>query len=153
MLEYWPQIEEYDVEIIASDIDTAILERAAQGRYEARALNKLPTELRRKYFEILPNNTGFQLKTLIRQAIEFTQVNITDWSQMRGYRNFDIVFCRNLLIYFDDTSRRLAAEALFNAMRPGGFICLGHSESMSRISPLFTVRKFPEAIVYQKPIR
>ncbi len=72
---------------------------------------------------------------------------------MRGYREFDVVFCRNLLIYFDDSSRRVAAEALFNAMRPGGFICLGHSESMSRISPLFAVRKFPEAIVYQKPLR
>ena len=55
------------------------------------------------------------------------------------------------LIYFDDASRRVAAENLFEALAPGGFICLGHTESMSRISPLFEVRRFPDAIVYQRP--
>ena len=61
-----------------------------------------------------------------------------------------MIFCRNLLIYFDDLSRQKAAVALYDTLSPGGFICLGHSESMSRISSLFKVRKFPEAIVYQK---
>ena len=70
---------------------------------------------------------------------------------MRNYRKVDVIFCRNLLIYFDDQSRRQAAETFFDALNPGGFVCLGHSESMSRISSLFRVRKFPEAIVYQKP--
>jgi chemotaxis protein methyltransferase CheR len=70
---------------------------------------------------------------------------------MRRHRGlYDVIFCRNLLIYFDDLSRRQAAEALFEALRPGGFLCLGHSESMSRISPLFTVRKTRDAIVYQR---
>ena len=69
----------------------------------------------------------------------------------RGYRDFDIVFCRNVLIYFDDASRRIAAENLYDCLRPGGYICLGHSETMSRISPLFRVCRFSDAIVYQKP--
>jgi chemotaxis protein methyltransferase CheR len=69
----------------------------------------------------------------------------------RVFRGFHVIFCRNLLIYFDDLSRREAAEAIFAALTPGGFVCLGHSESMSRISSLFALRKFPEAIVYQKP--
>ena len=56
-----------------------------------------------------------------------------------------------MLIYFDDASRRLAAENLFESLVPGGFICLGHTESMSRISPLFEVRRFADAIVYQRP--
>jgi chemotaxis protein methyltransferase CheR len=63
-----------------------------------------------------------------------------------------VIFCRNLLIYFDDQSRKTAAEAFFDALKPGGYVCLGHSESMSRISSLFKVRKFPEAIVYSKPM-
>jgi chemotaxis protein methyltransferase CheR len=63
-----------------------------------------------------------------------------------------VIFCRNLLIYFDDFSRKAAGETFFDALNPGGFICLGHSESMSRISSLYKVRKFPEAIVYQKPL-
>jgi chemotaxis protein methyltransferase CheR len=63
-----------------------------------------------------------------------------------------VIFCRNLLIYFDDASRKSAAETFYDALKPGGFICLGHSESMSRISSLYKVRKFPEAIVYQKSL-
>jgi chemotaxis protein methyltransferase CheR len=64
---------------------------------------------------------------------------------------FDIVFCRNVLIYFDDSSRRIAAENLYDCLRPGGYICLGHSETMSRISPLFQVCRFSDAIIYQRP--
>jgi chemotaxis protein methyltransferase CheR len=84
--------------------------------------------------------------------VEFTRVNLSERADTRAYRNFDIIFCRNLLIYFDDVSRKTAAETFFDALKPGGFICLGHSESMSRISSLYKIRKFPEAIVYQKPL-
>lgn len=56
-----------------------------------------------------------------------------------------------MLIYFDDASRRVAAENLYECLLPGGFLCLGHSELMSRISPLFEVRRFADAIVYQRP--
>jgi chemotaxis protein methyltransferase CheR len=70
---------------------------------------------------------------------------------VKPYRNFDVIFCRNLLIYFDDVSRKQAAETFYDALQPGGFILLGHSESMSRISSLFRVRKFEDAIVYQRP--
>ena len=149
LLEHWPRADDYNIELVASDIDTGILERARQGRYDQRSIQHLPEPLLRKYFTKL--NGQYQINADLRNSVEFTLVNITDLAQMRGYRDFDVVFCRNLLIYFDDTSRRIAAESLFNALRPGGFICLGHSESMSRITPLFKVRKFPEAIVYQKP--
>jgi chemotaxis protein methyltransferase CheR len=70
---------------------------------------------------------------------------------MSRFRGFDIVFCRNVLIYFDDASRRIAAESLFDCLNPGGYICLGHSETMSRISPLYRVCRFSDAIVYQRP--
>ncbi|MCP5158984.1 MAG: protein-glutamate O-methyltransferase CheR [Gammaproteobacteria bacterium] len=152
LLEYWPQVNAYDIELIASDIDTEILKKARQGRYDQRSISHLPAHLLHKHFTTTANG-AYQISDDLRNSIDFTQVNITDLNQMRIYRNFDVVFCRNLLIYFDDTSRRIAAEALFNALRPGGFICLGHSESMSRITPLFKIRKFPEAIIYQKPLR
>ena len=92
----------------------------------------------------------YQLCDDLRQAVEFTRVNLSEPTDTRAYRNFDIIFCRNLLIYYDDVSRKAAAETFFDALNPGGFICLGHSESMSRISSLYKVRKFPAAIVYQK---
>ena len=88
----------------------------------------------------------------VPDAIEFTCVNICDTDAMRPFRAFDVVFCRNLLIYFDELSCRAAVENIFGVLRPGGFLFLGHSESMSRISPIFTPRRFPEGIAYQRPI-
>lgn len=149
LLEHWKGIEEWNVEIISSDIDTAIIGQARRGRYSARSVQNLPTVLLAKYFQ--PDDGGYQLVDSLREVVEFTRVNLMEASEVRGYRNFDVIFCRNLLIYFDDLSRREAAENLFDALNPGGFLCLGHSESMSRISSLFKIRKFPEAIVYQKP--
>lgn len=78
-------------------------------------------------------------------------VNITETLAMRRFRKLDVIFCRNMLIYFDDNSRRLAVEALYESLRPGGYICLGHSESMSRISSMFRPRKFGATILYQRP--
>jgi len=104
----------------------------------------------KKYFT--PIGDEFQLCDDIRQAVSFTRVNLSVPTDTRPYRDFDVIFCRNLLIYFDDVSRKEAAETFYDALKPGGIICLGHSESMSRISSLYMVRKFVEAIVYQKPL-
>ena len=148
LMEHWSGIAEWDVEIISSDIDTNILRRARAGRYSARSVQHMPKTWLQRYFKSFGGE--FQLCNDIREAVEFTRVNLSEPSDTITYRNFDVIFCRNLLIYFGDVSRTTAAETFYEALNPGGFICLGHSESMSRISPLFKVRKFPEAIVYQK---
>ncbi|CAO3429174.1 CheR family methyltransferase [Azospirillum endophyticum] len=150
LLEHWEHVDRFDIEIVASDIDTKVLEAARQGRYGERALQYLPQATRRRFFSRVGDDS-YQIIDDLRNSIEFTIVNLNDPLQTRRHRNFDVVFCRNLLIYFDDLSRRQAAETIFDALQPGGFCCLGHSESMSRISPLFRVRRFPDAIVYQKP--
>lgn len=149
LLERWPGIHKWDVEIISSDIDTKILAQARSGLYSERSVKHVPRAYMNKYFH--QTAQGFQLSNDLRSAVEFTRINLMEASEVRPYRNFDVIFCRNLLIYFDDVSRKQAAETFFDALRPGGFICLGHSESMSRISSLYKIRKFPEAIVYQKP--
>jgi chemotaxis protein methyltransferase CheR len=150
LLEHWSDINEQDVQIISSDIDTSILRRARAGRYSARSVHNLPAFWLKKYFEEVEDE--YQLCDDLRQSVEFTRVNLSDPSDTLAYRNFDVIFCRNLLIYFDDASRETAAETFYEALNPGGYVCLGHSESMSRISSLFKVRKFPEAIVYQKDL-
>lgn len=150
LLEYWKGINDWDVEIMSSDIDTKIIEQAKHGHYSARSVQHLPKDFLAKYFRY--ENDGYQICDDLRGAVEFSRVNIMEPAEVRPYRNMDIIFCRNLLIYFDDASRRQAAEIFYDAMKVGGFVCLGHSESMSRISSLFRVRKFPEAIVYQKPL-
>ncbi|MTW21419.1 CheR family methyltransferase [Allochromatium palmeri] len=149
LLEHWPHINRLDVEIISSDIDTDILTQARRGLYSPRAVQHLPPNLLKKYFKRV--GELYQVDDNLREAVQFTRANVTDPTDMRLHRHIDVIFCRNLLIYFDDLSRKRTAESFYDALNPGGFICLGHSESMSRISSLFRVRKFPEAIVYQKP--
>ena len=149
LLERWPGINTWDVEIVSSDIDTKILSQARAGLYSARSVKNVPKAYMKKYFQTTAQ--GYQLSDDLRSAVEFTRVNLMESADVRPYRNFDVIFCRNLLIYFDDLSRKQAVETFYDALRPGGFICLGHSESMSRISSLYKIRKFSEAIVYQKP--
>jgi chemotaxis protein methyltransferase CheR len=150
LLEEWPSIDEVDVEIHAADIDSHVLNRAREGTYGLRSVQKVPPAWRRKYFQ--PAGVGqCRLNEEIRSAITFHHVNICDTAEMRAFADYDVVFCRNVLIYFDDLSSRRAAENLYSAMRPGGFLFLGHSESMSRISPIFTPCRLPEGIVYQRP--
>jgi chemotaxis protein methyltransferase CheR len=150
LMENWARVDDYNIEIVGSDIDTRALKAAADGLYRDRALQRLPRSVVKRYFQRLPDG-GHQIDPGLRNSIEFTRVNLVEARETAGYRDFDIVFCRNVLIYFDDASRRIAAENLYDCMRPGGYICLGHSETMSRISPLFGVRRFSDAIVYQKP--
>jgi len=148
LLERWPGITEHDVEIISSDIDTRILDMARAGLYSQRSVQKVPGAYLAKYFKA--TTRGYQMVDSLRGAVEFTRVNLLDAADVRAYRDFDVIFCRNLLIYFDDLSRKQAALTFYEALRPGGFFLLGHSESMSRISALFQFRKFPDAMVYQR---
>jgi len=151
LLERWPGIDNIDVEILSSDIDSGVLKKCEQGLYSSRSVHHLPATMLRRYFTKIDDNQ-YQLCQDIRDSVRFSQVNLNDAAQTRTYRNVDLIFCRNLLIYFDDPSRRQAAEVFYDALNPGGFIFLGHSESMSRISSLFKVRKFPKAMAYQKPL-
>lgn len=148
--EFWSDIDRWDVQLISSDIDTDMLNKARAGCYSMRSVQNLPLDLLRKKFK-KTREGEYLIDDVYRQSVEFTRVNLNEPEETKFYRDFDIIFCRNLLIYFDDHSRRKAAQVLFDALLPGGFICLGHSESMSRITSMFRVRKFPDAIVYQKP--
>ena len=150
LMENWREVDRYNIEIVGSDIDTRALEAAAEGIYGNRALMRLTKDVITRYFERLDDDK-YQIDLGLRNSIQFTQANLIDPQVMTRFRGFDIVFCRNVLIYFDDASRRIAAESLFDCLNPGGYICLGHSETMSRISPLYRVCRFSDAIVYQRP--
>ena len=149
LLENWPQVDDYDIEILASDIDTNVLRSAEAGVYDTRSLHRLSPDLVRRYFESAGPGR-FRLISSIRESVRFNQLNASDAGAMRAFAGIDVIFCRNMLIYFDDQSRRKTVESFYDSLNQGGFICLGHSESMSRISSLFAIRKFPQAIVYQK---
>lgn len=150
LLENWAEVDAHDVEIVGSDIDTNVLEAARAGIFGKRALMRLSPALTDKYFTAA-GPEHWQIIDELRQSVRLAATNIMERSETRPHGLFDIIFCRNLLIYFDDTSRRVAAENLYESLAPGGYICLGHAESMSRISPLFEVCRFADSIVYRRP--
>lgn len=150
ILERWDQSDTWNIEIHASDIDTKILQEARGGIYSERSLARVSAQLRSKYF-VRRLDGSFQICTELRDSIDFSLVNVVDPLHTRRFRDLDVIFCRNLLIYFDDVGRRETVEMFFEALAPGGFVCLGHSESLSRISSIFQPRKFQDTIVYQKP--
>ncbi len=150
LLENWGLVDAYNVEIIGSDIDTAVLRHAEFGEYGDRALSRLPANVRKLYFKDQSDESWRIIRDL-RESVSFRPVNLIEPRSMQQEGRFDIVFCRNVLIYFDDAARSRAVDSLYDAMLPGAYICLGHTESMSRISDRFEVARFPDAIVYQRP--
>jgi chemotaxis protein methyltransferase CheR len=152
LLENWSLVDAYHVEIVGSDIDTDIVARALDARYGRRALARLPPELVERYFAPAENGQVRLIEDL-RESVIFTAVNIMDPASVARHGAFDVVFCRNLLIYFDEAARIRCMQSLFNSLAPGGYICLGHSESMSRISERFITRRLPDGVVYQRPER
>jgi chemotaxis protein methyltransferase CheR len=150
LLENWALVDAYNVEIVGSDIDTDIITEALEADYGSRAVMRLPPELIDRYFA--PSLSGrVQLIDDLRESVTFTPCNITDPASVARQGRFDVIFCRNLLIYFDASARVRCMENLFASLLPGGYMCLGHSESMSRISDQFVTQRFPHAIVYQRP--
>ncbi len=150
LLEEWDQIDHVDVEIHGADIDSEVLAKAAHASYGERSLQRVPKAWVNKYFTSVGSGR-YQVDEGIRSAVTLHKMNICDTAAMKAFRDFDVIFCRNVLIYFDELSSRRAAENLYGALRPGGYLFLGHSESMSRISPIFTPTRLPEGIVYQRP--
>jgi chemotaxis protein methyltransferase CheR len=155
LLENWPMVDAYNIEIVGSDIDSRALEEARAGRYEPRALSRMPPELIDHYFEppvaARAGQSSRQIIQDLRESVTFSPINLVDRASVSAQGAYEIIFCRNVLIYFDDASRRTAAENLYAALRPGGFLCLGHTESIARIDDRFEARRFEDAVVYQRP--
>lgn len=150
LLESWPMVDAYNVEIVGSDIDTGALAAARAGAYGARALSRLPPAVADRYFEPAVGERRRIIQDLV-ESVAFTAANLVDRATLEAQGEFEVIFCRNVLIYFDEAARRSAAENLFARLRPGGFLCLGHTESMARIDDRFDVRRFGDAVVYQRP--
>jgi len=149
LLENWSAVDAYNVEIVGSDLDTQALRAAAEGVYGERAVSRLPMELRSRYLE-RRDGERWEVIDDLKESVRFSRANIVDAASMAREGTFEVIFCRNLLIYFDDASRALAVDHLHDALRPGGVVCLGHSESMSRTNGLFSTWRLDEGVVYRR---
>jgi chemotaxis protein methyltransferase CheR len=150
LLENWPMVDAWNIEIVASDIDDTALDHARHGRYGERALARLPENVRDRYFGPLKGHVR-EIVDDLKESIHLSQANLIDARSMAAQGRFDVIFCRNLLIYFDDAARETAARNLFDSLNPGGVLCLGHTESMARISDRFELVRLDDAIVYRRP--
>ncbi len=138
-----------DVRIIGVDVDTAALERAQEGFYRKHALRGVGDAERAAYFQ--EEGDGWRIRPEYRTGVEFRYGNVVagDWPGELDRQ--DVVFCRNLLIYFDDGGVRRAAENLYQVVRPGGYLFLGHAESLSRVPSRFVTRRRPGVVYYERP--
>jgi len=124
-----------DFRVLATDIDTNILERASSGVYSGSALAETAANDRERYFEALESNgeTQWRIKNNVRSMVTFKKLNLLDAWPFRG--QFDAVMCRNVMIYFDLETKMQLVNRFTNVLRPGGWLYLGSSESMTFSCP------------------
>ena len=146
--EVFPQAQSWDCEIIATDIDENMLRKVAEARYGSRSVNEVPEEYRQKY--LIQDGDEYVVRPRTASLVQPIHLNLHDRMAMRAMRGFDFVFCRNVLIYFDDASRKAVVDGFYNALNRGGYVFLGHSESVGRVTTAFTLKRFESHLVYMK---
>lgn len=135
-------------EIMASDISTEVLETAAKGVYGSYAVRNVPEAYLKKYFR--QSGWSQELNPAVRAAVKFQNANLMDEKKIRTFREIDVAFCRNVLIYFDDKAKQKAVSALYDCLRPGGYLFVGCSESLHNVTRAFKPVVINKVVVYQK---
>jgi chemotaxis protein methyltransferase CheR len=131
-------LRRWDARILATDIDTHMVSTARQGIYAAESLKTIPAELRDRFTRRIQTPGGEPEITMadeLRRLITFKPLNLVESWPMRG--PFDAIFCRNVMIYFDRPGRTAVIEKFAELLPPGGFLYLGHSESLYGVSGHF----------------
>jgi len=141
--------EQWDIQILASDINTEVLKSAKIGIYESRAIKDVPPEYLERYFT--KRNDKYLINPKARKSVTFKRINLMDEVERSNINGCDFIFCRNCLIYFDDVSRKDVLSSFYESLNPGGFVFLGHSESVGRISTAYNVQRLGDTIVYSRP--
>jgi len=138
------------VRIFGSDISRRCVAAARRGVYGASSFRATPPEMRRRYFA--EREGGMHVVDELRAMCQFGQLNLLDASRSSVVGRVDVIFCRNVLIYFDEESRRRVIAMFYERLLPGGFLLLGHSESLLNITTLFELVHLREDLVYRKPV-
>ena len=139
----------WDVQVIGLDVDHVALEKARRGLYFHNSFRATSPAVLERHF--LKQGTAATIKEPIRRMVHLRHGNIVDPASYEGLQGLDAIFCRNVLIYFSDAMILRAVRLFYEALAPGGYLLLGHAESLSRITDLLTPIRFPGAMVYQKP--
>jgi chemotaxis protein methyltransferase CheR len=111
-------------------------------------MRNVPDPFLKKYFR--SNGWTHELDTSVKSVVRFMNINLIDAAKMRTVQGMDVVFCRNVLIYFDDKAKQKAVSLLYDSLRPGGFLFIGSSESLHNITRAFKPVMFNKVVAYQR---
>ncbi len=145
-----PGLDAWEKEIFASDISQRVLAAARRGVYGPSSFRSTEQRFRDRYFEPVDAQTS-RVAERVRRLVTFGQLNLLAPEQWTILGLFDIICCRNVMIYFNADSKRKMVGNFFDKLEGGGFLLLGHAESLMNITTAFTLRHFRNDMVYQKP--
>ena len=140
------------IEIRASDGSEAALQRARAGRYGARSFRQCPPDLRERYFEAVPGSAEWVVQPHLHARIaSWTRVNAVRSHEVAAHAGADVIFCRNMFIYFNQDTVRRVVDQFAAAMPSPAFLCIGAAESLLRLTTRFELQDIAGAFVYLKP--
>ncbi len=151
LLSTMPELSGWKTEIIGTDISQKVLlqaRRAIYGKSSFRAIEE--NDLQRFFHQ---QDDGYKVNDSIRELVTIHHLNLFDTHRLTMLGKVDLIFCRNVIIYFDQASKKRVIESFHSALYDGGFLLLGHSESLMNITTQFTLRHFKNDMIYQKPDR
>jgi chemotaxis protein methyltransferase CheR len=143
---------DWQVEILGSDINQRVLHTARKGMYKKSSHRATNPEMLAKYF-IEEEKSNYRIIDAVRELVSFSYLNLLDPFKTSLISNMDIIFCRNVIIYFDKDAKKKVIGSFYDKLREGGYLLLGHSESLINISNAFALRTLKNDMVYQKPVR
>ncbi|MCL2694036.1 MAG: protein-glutamate O-methyltransferase CheR [Oscillospiraceae bacterium] len=148
VLEYFAgKAAAWNVEILATDISERVMNKAKEAIYHEDSMKNLPDTWKRKYFLKQPNDC-FKVAPEVTKRVTFKTFNLMDAVPFTA-RPYDIIFCRNVMIYFENDTKIAVVKRLYNALVPGGYLFIGHAESITRGT---TDYQFVKPAIYRKPI-
>jgi len=142
-------LEGIKVEIYGTDLSKEMIEKAKKGIYSSNSFRVIDKYWLEKYF--IPRGDKLQIKDEIKKMVRFDCSNLLSYNYPDYLNDLDVIFCRNVLIYFSLEAKRALVERFYQVLREGGFLLLGHSESLINLSTAFKLRHFKSDLVYQKP--
>ncbi|MGD0657381.1 MAG: protein-glutamate O-methyltransferase CheR [Syntrophorhabdales bacterium] len=134
--------------IYGTDISSKALESAKKAVFNNYSVRNTDKGILSKYF--VEDKGMYTLKDSVKKYVSLDFLNLMDASSYRKYRQMDVIFCRNVLIYFDEKGKKTVIDNLYESLKPGGFLTIGHAESLHNISRGFKPLIFPGTIAYQK---
>ena len=139
----------WNIEIFGSDINQRVLQTARSGLYRKNSFRTTEPYYLKKYFR--EENSSSRIADSVKQHVNFSHLNLLDPFKVKLVGSMDVIFCRNVMIYFDQPSRKKVIGMFYERLVEGGYLLLGHAESLINISTAFTLRHFKYDMVYQKP--